>query len=164
MSDQNAVGRMQLAEGGVLTLGALASLAVGFPAEAGTLALTPERLRLSSYQLDVLPGLLSGYLDIGIEKALPRYVVGQVASFDVKPFRKADPVVVVCAAMDLRMYYAAWKLMALCDGWRVSECLPTYDRAVRLAIRSARGLGRDEIQFFICEALHFRNIQLGRGQ
>lgn len=127
------------------------------------LEFAPEKFQLTGYEADVMPGMIARLLDgIGIEKARPRYRLGRVASFDVTPFARADPVVVVCAAMDLSDYYRMWTRLMRVDRFDIGELIPGYDAAMRGAIRSARELHMEEIHFAICEMLHFRNVMVGR--
>ena len=124
----------------------------------------PERFQLSPYEQDVMPGVIGKFLNFGIEKARPRWMVGRVRSFDVSPYQRADPVVVVCPLLNLADYYSQWARVFRCDVWHVTDTIPAYDAAVEKAIRSARELTVDEIYFTLSEMLHFRNQMIGRGQ
>lgn len=124
------------------------------------LKFTPERFELNVYEKDVAPALIGKLLGVGIETAKPRWKLGRVVSFDVVPYRRRDPVVVVCPEMDLVDYYSAWNSL-MNAGWVSVEKILIYDAAISKAIRSARDLSRDEIHFAICEMLHFRNQMMG---
>jgi hypothetical protein len=124
----------------------------------------PEKFQLGPYEQDAMPGVIGKFLNYGIERARTRWMVGCVRSFDVIPYQRADPVVVVCPSLNMADYYLQWVRVYRADRWKIMEYINEYDAAVEKAIRSGRELTRDEIYFALSEMLHFRNQMIGRAQ
>lgn len=102
--------------------------------ETMQLEFQPEKFQLTAYEQDVMPALIARLVDgLGFERARPRFRLGSVASFDVTPFMRADPTVILCARMDLKKYYEMWGLMMRADHWRLRDMFVEYDVAMQIA-------------------------------
>lgn len=124
----------------------------------------PQKFQMTQYEHEVVPGLIGKLTSVGIERVQARWQVGCVRSYMADPYRRPDPVVVICADMDLVDYYHMWHVLQFADSWHVRDIVVEYDAAIKKAIRSARNLSEVEIKFAICEMLHFRNQMLGRAR
>ncbi len=122
------------------------------------LTVEPEKFRLSSYEWDVMPGVIGSLVNIPIQNVGTRWKLGRVASFEVTPYSKADPILVVSPQMDLRAYYAIWASIVSkrMMSHEAAEYVKSYDLAVARAIKSAR-LTDEEVNFAISEFMGFRN-------
>lgn len=116
----------------------------------------PNKFDLTEYEKSVMPGLVCHFTNLKIRSVTPRYQLGRVFSFDVTPWQSPDPTFLFCAHMDMSMYHEVWAriMREQSSFW---EFMDDYHRAMRVAIRSARGLTRDEVMFAVMEMLRFKN-------
>jgi len=128
-----------------------------------------QELSLTEYQEVSLRAIVCNLVGVGITKIESAYKVGRVMSMNVTPFRKKDPTLLVCKDMNLSKYYEIWSSavgeMRNWNGWDYDHYVfrkSEFAEAIRLAVRSARNLTKDETVFAIIEMLKFQNEMMCR--
>jgi hypothetical protein len=137
-------------------------LAYGFP-------LSVQEVIFSPYQSRALAAVLCNLVGVGITEIQGARKVGSVLSVNVTPFQKRDPTLLICPNMNLSAYYEIWSSAVgnrnYWNGWDYSSFVfsrEKFSEAIRLAVRSARNLEKDEIVFAVIEMLHFQNEMMCR--
>ena len=140
-----------------------------YPEMAINCLLPVQEVMLSPYQNKAMAALVCNLVGIGITKIVSARAVGNVMAVEVTPFQKRDPTLLICSGMNLTAYYDMWS-SAIGDrkywnGWDYDNFVFSREKftvAIRLAVRSARNLTRDEIMFSIIEMLRFQNEMMCR--
>ena len=100
---------------------------------------------------------------MSITKVIPVERVGRVKVFDVTPYRKVDPPLVVCASVDLGDYYYLWsKAVSLSHSYDDygEGILSLYTKMMKAL--NISNLCADEASFLIVELLKFKNEYVRR--
>lgn len=109
---------------------------------------------------EYLPALLAEKLNIAVDTAEFIKQVGCVYLFNITPFKKIDPTVIICDKADLSMYYHLWGKWAT-GQYRYADLsmvslMGSCDDAIGEARESFYGI-KFEFDFLCLELLKWKN-------
>jgi len=115
-----------------------------------------QAIVMQGHQLRAMPALISELTDMAIANADPLYCVGRVMVFNVTPYRKIDPPLIVCAHVNLKEYYFLWRHVIFKDfNFSTSRLIAMYDEMIKLL--DICRLRENEASFMFIEMLKFKN-------
>ncbi len=120
----------------------------------------PQKLQLSVYEETAFPALLGQLTGLSVPRVIPKYILGNVLSFDITPRNANDPIIIFSPIGNLKSYYEAWSDTVVHGiGFFRNKKIKRYDLAMKEFYQTAEdsGLSKQEIVFATIEMLKFKN-------